>query len=521
FERALAVARRDGARALELRAALALARSAAPGDRAAATALERAVGWFREGVDTPDLAAARRYLVEHGGGGVAAARPHGGGVRYARSGDLSIAFEVTGLDGPDLVLVPGFVSHLQKDWQEPRHARFLDRLGSFSRLIRFDKRGTGLSDRPGGTPDLEARMDDVRAVMDAAGSERAVVLGYSEGGPMAILFAATYPERVESLVLYGAYATRVRRDDYPWAATAEERRSYADRIEREWGWEADLQRMCPTADVELARWWGERARAAASPGAARALVEMNSQIDVRELLPALRVPTLVIHRTGDVDVAVEEARYLAARIPSAQLVELPGVDHFVAVDPDAILDVVEPFVRGRPQVPSAPTADDGPGQRVLATILVTDLPHAAREIERLGDRGWAELRRRHDEAVRDELRRHSGEDVDNAGEGFVATFDGPGRAIRCAVNVRERLAELGLVVRIGLHTGEIVRCPQDVRGIAVHTAARVAAQAEPGEVLVTATTRDLVAGSGLAFDDRGERSLKGLDGARRLFAVAA
>jgi class 3 adenylate cyclase len=285
-----------------------------------------------------------------------------------------------------------------------------------------------------------------------------------------------------------------------------------------------MQRMCPTADAELARWWGERARAAASPGAARALVEMNSQIDVRDVLPAIHVPTLVVHRAGDVDVAVEEARYLAARIPSAQLVELPGVDHFVAVEPDAILDAVEPFVRARGH--SAPAAvaappDDGPGERVLATILVTDLPHAADELGRLGDRRWAELLRRHDVAVREELRRHAGEDVDNAGEGFVAIFDGPGRAIRCAVTLRERLGALGLAVRIGMHTGEVVRCPSDVRGIAVHTAARVAAQAEPGEVLVTATTRDLVAGSGLLFDDRGERSLKGLDGARRLFAVAA
>jgi DNA-binding SARP family transcriptional activator/pimeloyl-ACP methyl ester carboxylesterase len=265
-------------------------------------------------------------------------------IRYAPSGDLNIAYQVSGTGSIDLVLVSGFLSHLEKDWEDPRHAHFLDRLASFSRLIRLDKRGTGLSDRPGDLPDLETRIDDVRAVMDAVGSERAVLLGYSEGGPMSLLFAATYPERVSALVLYGAFAARLRSDDYPWAPTRAERDAYAERIEREWGWEADMHRMCPNADDAMARWWGERARAAMSPGAARTLIAMNSTVDVRDVLPAIRVPTLVLHRSGDLDARVEEGRYIAKRIPGARFVELPGEDHFVAIDPDQILDEVEGFL---------------------------------------------------------------------------------------------------------------------------------------------------------------------------------
>lgn len=265
-------------------------------------------------------------------------------IRYTRSGDLNIAYQVSGTGPIDLVLVSGFLSHLEKDWEDPRHAYFLDRLASFSRLIRLDKRGTGLSDRPGDLLDLETRIDDVRAVMESAGSERAVLLGYSEGGPMSLLFAATYPERVSALFLYGAFAARLQSDDYPWAPPRVEREAYAERIEREWGWEADMHRMCPNADDAMARWWGERARAAMSPGAARALIAMNSTVDVRHVLPAIRVPTLVLHRSGDLDARVEEGRYIAERIPGARFVELPGEDHFVAIDPDQILDEVEDFL---------------------------------------------------------------------------------------------------------------------------------------------------------------------------------
>jgi DNA-binding SARP family transcriptional activator/pimeloyl-ACP methyl ester carboxylesterase len=286
---------------------------------------------------------------------VTAAQQHP--VRYAHSGDINVAYQVTG-DGPvDLVLIPGFLSHLEKDWEEPHHARFLERLGSVARLIRFDKRGTGLSDRPPGVPDLETRMDDVRAVMDAVDSRRAVLFGYSEGAPMAILFAATYPERTRALVLYGAYAKRLDPDgDYPWAPTRAARASYIADLERDWGFESDMKLMCPSADEAMARWWGERCRAAASPGAIRAINEMNSVIDVRALLPTIRVPTLVVHRGTDYDVRVEEGRYIAERIAGARFVELPGADHFVGVDPDQILDVVEPFL-----------AECGVAQRALAS----------------------------------------------------------------------------------------------------------------------------------------------------------
>ena len=286
-------------------------------------------------------------------------------IRYTRSDDLNIAYQVTGAGDVDLVLVAGFVSHLTLDWTERRHAHFLHRLGTFSRLIRFDKRGTGMSDRPGSLPDLETRMGDVAAVMEAARSERAVLFGYSEGGPMSILYAASFPERVHALVIYSSYARRLWAPDYPWGFRPEERARYAVQLEQDWAWEADMRRMCPNADEELARWWGERCRAATSPGAARALIEMASLIDVRDVLGAVQAPTLVLHRRDDVDSHVEEGRYLADRIPGARFVELEGTDHFVGVDPDQILDPVEEFVRGLGS--SAPT------ETSLTTLLAVHL----------------------------------------------------------------------------------------------------------------------------------------------------
>jgi pimeloyl-ACP methyl ester carboxylesterase len=273
-------------------------------------------------------------------------------THYAKSGDVNIAYQVVG-DGPlDLVLVPGFVSHLENDWDEARSAHFLERLASFSRLIRFDKRGTGLSDRPAGLPDLETRMDDMRAVMDAVGSERAALFGYSEGGPMCCLFAATYPDRTTALLLYGTYADRSEPDDdYPWAATWDQRQAYADQVERTWGLESDLGTMAPTADAALTAWWRTRARASASPGAARALILMNSRIDVRHVLPSIRVPTLVLHRRGDRDSQLEEGRYIADRIPGARFVELAGEDHIPWIDADQIIDEVEEFLTGARQGP--------------------------------------------------------------------------------------------------------------------------------------------------------------------------
>ena len=433
-------------------------------------------------------------------------------IQYARSGDVNIAYQVVG-DGPiDLVLVSGFVSHLELDWAEPRSARFLSRLASFSRLIRFDKRGTGLSDRPGGLPDLETRMDDVRAVMDAAGSQRAALFGYSEGGPMSTLFAGTYPERTTALVLYGTYAKRRDPDDdYPWAQTWEARQAYADQVEREWGWEADMHRMSPAPDQAMSVWWATRARAAASPGAARDLILMNSQIDVRALLPAIRVPTLVLHRSGDRDSRPDEGRYIADRIPGARFVELPGDDHLPWMDGDQILDEVEEFLTGvrRPPEPD----------RVLATVLFTDIAGSTEKAAALGDHAWLELREAHHALVRRELERFRGREIDTAGDGFLATFDGPARAIRCAVGVTQTVRPLGLEVRAGVHTGEIELTGDKVGGIAVHIGARVAARAEPGEVLVSSTVKDLVAGSGIAFADRGIAELKGVPGEWRLFSV--
>ncbi|HET6770305.1 MAG TPA: alpha/beta fold hydrolase [Actinomycetota bacterium] len=433
-------------------------------------------------------------------------------TRYAKSGDVNIAYQVVG-DGPlDLVLVPGFVSHLDNDWDEPRSAHFLRRLASFSRLIRFDKRGTGLSDRPPGLPDLETRMDDVRAVMDAVGSKRAALFGYSEGGPMSVLFAATYPERAMSLILYGTYAKRQDPDDdYPWCPTLAEREEYASVVEREWGVESDLGTMAPNADEAMVRWFRARARASASPGAARDLILMNSQIDVRAVLPAVRVPTLVLHRRGDRDSRLEEGRYIAAHIAGARFVELEGDDHVPWIDPDQVVEEIEEFLTG---VRHGPEPD-----RVLATMLFTDIVGSTVRATEIGDRRWRELLERHHELVRKELERFQGREIDTAGDGFLAAFDGPGRAIRCARAIRDKAGELDIELRAGLHTGEVELAGQDLRGIAVHIGARVGALAAAGEILVSSTVKDLVAGSGIEFDDRRAHQLKGVSGDWHLWAV--
>jgi pimeloyl-ACP methyl ester carboxylesterase len=435
-------------------------------------------------------------------------------IRYAKSGDVNIAYQVTG-EGPfDLVLVHGFFSHLELDWEHPASRRINERLGSFARLVRFDKRGTGLSDRAVGMPDFETRMDDVRAVMDAVGSERAALFGYSEGGPLCVLFAATYPERTRALVLYGTYAKRLRTEDYPWAPTWEERVEVATALERTWGEDVDLSSMAPNADESFRRWAVSRGRAALSPAGARDLILMNSQADVREALGTIQAPTLVLHRTGDLDAGVEEGRYLAEHIPGARWIELSGDDHIPMIDADQILDEVEEFLTGVRPVPAA--------DRVLATVLFTDLVGSTDRARSVGDRRWSEVLDAHYAAVREELRRFQGEEIDTTGDGFLAFFDGPARAIRCALAVNDRLNELGLDVRAGVHTGEVERPARgSPRGIALHVGARVAAQAGAGEVLVTATTRDLVAGSGLSFAERGEFELKGLDERRRLYAATA
>jgi pimeloyl-ACP methyl ester carboxylesterase len=434
-------------------------------------------------------------------------------IRYARSGDVNIAYQITG-EGPfDLVLVPGFFSHLEIDREHAGYDHFLERLGSFARLICFDKRGTGLSDRGVGLPDLETRMDDVRAVMDAVDSESAVLLGYSEGGPLCVMFAATYPHRVRALVLYGTYAKRSHPDrDYPCAQTWEERVRAAHELEESWGENVDLSTMWPSADRAEAAWFQRRGRASLSPAGARDLILMNSKADVRDLLSTVHVPTLVLHRTGDLDARVEEGRYIADRIAGGRFVELSGEDHVPAVDPDQILDEVEEFLTG---VRRAPASD-----RVLATVVFTDLVRSTERARELGDAGWAALLARHDETVRRALVRFLGEEIDTAGDGFLATFDGPARAIRCALAVRDDLRMIGLEVRAGVHTGEVEwRADDKPRGIAVHVGARVMGLAGAGEVLVSSTTCDLVAGSGLEFEDRGEHVLKGIEGARRLYAA--
>jgi class 3 adenylate cyclase/esterase/lipase len=434
-------------------------------------------------------------------------------TRYAKSGDLNIAYQVVGDRPVDLVYVPGWVSHVELAWELPDLARGFERLASFSRLILFDKRGTGMSDPvpADALPTLEERMDDVRAVMDDVGSERAAIFGASEGGNMSMLFAATYPERTIALATFGCFAKRLRSDDYPWAPTLEEREAGREYVERNWstgiGWEDIAPSYGPEDVAELGRYY----RRCASPGAAAGLFWMNSFYDVRPALGSISAPTVVMHRTDDRDVRVEEGRYIASRIPGARFVEFPGADHMWWTESrEAILDDVEELVTG---VRPAPEPD-----RVLATVLFTDSVGSTERARALGDRAWTELLVRHHALVRRELERFRGREVDNAGDGFLATFDGPARAVQCAIAIRDAVRPVGIEVRAGVHTGECELLGEKVTGIAVHTGARVMSLAGPGEVLVSATVRDLVAGSGLEFDDRGEHALKGV-GERRLYAV--
>jgi class 3 adenylate cyclase len=437
-------------------------------------------------------------------------------TRYARSGDLSIAYQVLGAGPFDLVLVHGWVSHLDLQWEEPHLAGFLNRLASFSRLIILDKRGTGLSDRVAVNelPTLEQRMDDLRAVMDAAGSEKASLFGTSEAGAMCLLFAATYPSRVRSVLTFGSYAKRIRAADYPWAPTREEREASYREIPTTWGTTKGLESVFPSmiGNPAFEEWVGAYFRASASPAAAVALLRMNSEADIRAILPSVRVDALIMNRIEDGDVRVEEASYIASRIPGARLKLFPGADHVPWVGHTAdILGEIEEFLTGSRQ------ADVG--DRVLATILSTDIAGSTDLVTRLGDRDWRDLLERHHAVVRRELQRYRGREIDTAGDGFFAAFDGPARAIRCAKAVVRETANLGVEVRAGLHTGECEILDDKLTGIAVHTAARVAATASPGEVLVSSTVRDLVAGSGITFAARGEHALKGLPARLQLFAV--
>jgi pimeloyl-ACP methyl ester carboxylesterase len=434
-------------------------------------------------------------------------------VHYARAGDVNIAYQVVGDGSFDLVYVPGWVSNIGALWDEPGHARLLGRLASFSRLILFDKPGTGLSDpvpldRP---PTLEQRMDAVRAVMDAVGSERAALFGSSEGGLMSVLFAATYPERTRALVTLGIYAKRLWSPDYPWAPTEEERTAEIEEIERSWGGEMDISSLAPSADEAFKRRALEYLRRSASPGAAVALLRMNSQVDVREVLPTIRVPTLILQRVGDRDVNVEEGRWIAGQIPDAKYVELPGDAHLIwAGDVDGVADEVEEFLTG---TRGAQDAD-----RVLATVLFTDIVGSTERAAEVGDRRWREIVNEHHTRVRRELERFRGREIDTAGDGFFASFDGPARAIKAACAIRASVEPLGIQIRAGLHTGECEVMQGKIGGIAVNTGARVAAKAGAGEVFVSQTVKDLVAGSGIAFEERGEHELKGV-GSWRLYSV--
>lgn len=433
---------------------------------------------------------------------------------YARSGEVSIAYQVIG-DGPlDLVHAPGWVSHLDYAWEEPAIARFYRGLASFSRLILFDKRGTGLSDRVPYFPTLEQRMDDVRAVLDAVGSERAALFGASEGGSMCILFAATYPERTSALIGFGIFAKRIWSEDYPWAPTPEQRQKFFDAIRSGWGDVVDLETLAPSrvGDERFRQWWSGFLRRSASPGAALDLARWNTEIDVRHVLPAIRVPTLILHRRDDRDANVAEGRYIAEHIPGARFVELPGADHLFWVgDSETISEEIQTFLTG---VRPARESD-----RVLATVLFTDIVDSTRQLAGLGDRSWRDILDAHDAIVRRQVAQFRGSVIKHTGDGVLAIFDGPARAIRCAGAMRDELRGQGIAVRTGLHTGEVELRDGDVGGIAVHIAARVMSKAGAGEVWVSRTVKDLVAGSGLRLTEQGIFTLKGVPDEWRLYSV--
>jgi class 3 adenylate cyclase len=434
-------------------------------------------------------------------------------VCYARSGELNIAYRVLGEGPRDVVWVPNWLSNVDAWREEPSFARFFDRLASFARVILFDRRGSGLSDPVIGAPTLEERMDDIRAVMEAAGSEQAAIIGFSEGVPMAALFAGTFPERSTALVLYAGYARTTTSDDYPWAPATGDGRWR--RMIRDWGTGRNVAWFAPSMsdDHAFVAWWGRFERAGASPGSVLQILRLNAEIDVRDVLVAIQVPTLVLHRSGDLIIDARNGRYLAQHIPGARLVELPGRDHVPMVgDQDALLDEIEEFLTG------ARSAREG--ERVLATVMFTDLSGSTELAGRLGDRRWRDLLERHDAIVSREIERFRGRAVKSTGDGVLATFDGPARAIRCAVGIRASLRALGLELRAGLHTGEIETIGEDVGGIAVHIAARVLDAAHAGEILTSSTVRDLVVGSGLGFEDRGSHELRGVPGEWQLHAVA-
>jgi pimeloyl-ACP methyl ester carboxylesterase/class 3 adenylate cyclase len=434
-------------------------------------------------------------------------------TRYARSGDVSIAYQVVG-DGPiDLVWVPGIYSHLEFWWTEPVLAQFTERLAEFSRLILFDKRGTGMSDRDVGIATLEERMDDVRAVMDAAGSERAAIYGASEGGPMAALFAATYPERTTALVLFGTFPRATAAPGWPGMSAEDWKRSVDDAFAN-FPDSLDIETYAPSVsgDPAIREWWSTLTRMSASPGSLRSLLTMVGELDVRSVLPTIQVPTMVLHRQGDLVVPIAAGEYIASKIPGAEFVALEGVDHVPFGDIGPWTGAIEEFLTG--------TRHEKVTDRVLATVVFTDIVASTDIAVRLGDAEWKRLLDRHDLMARRTAKRFSGRVVKTTGDGVLATFDGPARAARFASDFAGEAKGIGLPIRAGLHTGEVELRDDDIGGIAVHIAARIAGLAGAGDVLASRTVKDLTTGSGLLFTDRGARSLKGVPDEWQVYAVA-
>jgi len=442
-------------------------------------------------------------------------------VSYAKSGEIHVAYQVHGSGPVNLVLTPGSISHLDYYWKEPGARRWLEGLAKFSRVARFDKRGTGLSDRGAGIPTFEERMDDIRAVMDAAGFDDAVLVGFSEGVPMSVLFAASYPKRTRGLVLYGGFARGSWAPDYPWGATKEQWEAAFERSERTWGTKEWLERRVSTmvpsrqGDAAFTRWLGEMYRMGGSPGSALVLSRSEMNVDIRSVLPTIHVPTLVIHLTNDKMCSIEEGRYLANQIPGSRMLELPGKDHaFFYADAqltDRILGEIQKFATG---VEPTTLAD-----RMLATVLFTDIVASTKRAAEVGDIQWQRLLERHNSMVRDEVQKFGGVIVKNTGDGFLARFEGPSRAVSCAWSITRSAKELGIDVRAGVHTGECIIGPADVSGIAIHLASRILDEAQPGEVLVSGTVKDLVYGSKISFADRDEHEFKGIEEKKHLYAV--
>jgi pimeloyl-ACP methyl ester carboxylesterase len=432
-------------------------------------------------------------------------------IRYAKSGPVHVAYQVFGNGTVDLVFVPGFISHLEIWWSEPAHARWLRRLGESARVILFDKRGTGLSDRVDPQPDMDARMDDVRAVMDAVGIGRAAIMRISEAGSLASLFAATHPERCQALILYGAFARFS--SWFPTEAALQQFYRYADTT---WGTGASLPMFVPSmvGNKAFEEWWAKFERLGANPAACIEIMRLNSQIDVSAVLPTIHVPTLIIHRKDDVAVNVEGGRELAALIPNARYVELPGTDHipFVGDNAGEIVEAIEEFLTGS----RAPVKVE----RVLATVLFTDIVGSTEKAAALGDRHWRDLLDEHSKTIRAELTRFRGHEVKSLGDGFLATFDGPARAIHCAQSIITALRPLEIPIRAGIHTGEVEIADDDIRGIAVHITSRVAGFGGADDIVVSRTIKDLVAGSGITFEDFGTHVLKGVPDAWQLYRVA-